>query len=55
MVLLWCHTCCGAGAQPPEAFREAVQLALKEGGSSGAAGDGSGGTNGGACTREGCA
>ena len=46
-----------AGAQPPEAFREAIQLALSEAaaaatGSGGAAG--SGGGSKGACTREGC-
>lgn len=40
-----------AGAQPPEAFQEAVQMALKEAGSS--AGGGSSG-EGGACTGEGC-
>ena len=40
-----------AGAQPPEAFREAIQLALKEAGS----GSGGGGAaEGGACTPEGC-
>ncbi|EFN58796.1 hypothetical protein CHLNCDRAFT_140580 [Chlorella variabilis] len=40
-----------SGAQPPEAFQEAVQMALKEAGSS--AGGGSSG-EGGACTGEGC-
>ncbi|KAL4457794.1 hypothetical protein ABPG75_012659 [Micractinium tetrahymenae] len=46
-----------SGAQPPEAFQEAVQRALREAGSSAAgaaAAGGSGAANGGACTREGC-
>ncbi|KAL4443051.1 hypothetical protein ABPG77_008542 [Micractinium sp. CCAP 211/92] len=46
-----------SGAQPPEAFQEAVRRALKEAGSSaaGAAAAGSGGAaDGGACTRDGC-
>ena len=46
-----------AGAQPPEAFQEAVHLALKEAGSSAAAADaaGTGGAadSGGACARDG--
>lgn len=41
-----------SGAQPPEAFQEAVRLALKEGGGAAAAGGGE--AAGGACTREGC-
>ena len=43
-----------AGAQPPEAFREAIQLALKEAGSSSSGSDSGGAANGGACTPEGC-
>lgn len=45
-----------AGAQPPEVFQEAVQLALKEAGagSSTAAAGSEEAANGGACTREGC-
>lgn len=43
-----------SGAQPPEAFHEAVERALKEGGSAAPVGSSASGANGGACTRDGC-